>query len=923
MYFYSDNSADLGQGTNSHWVCPHPGVSDLMSNFITARSTSPLSDPYGREARVTSAFESPLSDLNGREASLIAEPKSPLSDLNGREASLIAEPKRPLSDPNGREASLIAESKNPLSVNHSSHCREVSVMAATQCFQINVNMSKTEITKKDENKNKNNVKIKKDSMGITKIQKKIIKDCIAIINTNEKIKKGSIGIIKINKKIKKDSVGITKTDEKIRKDSVGITKTHQKIIKSKKYVKKNKIKNQSMALIAREEFIKNPKSIQKTKKDNIKNQKQNKINICPKKKKYFKIDKKKRTNPKTKRDRVRKMIISKPSDNLDNNVLTVEGVLEDIMKQNGQHLWEKQLLEIFNQYDDKNNRDRICAYRKAMVRLQDRLRNGDDTHKIKTILKKILISYKKKLEIALDTLTSTPPSSDDEDAENESTNCFNLLSNRPPAVYEVVRKVDDTHSVDTTENNTKNKKADSSTFVEDKASYKNIKDRKIIITHQKNNKQNKKITNKKLTRSTPKKAKIKHPLNKAIPKSKHDMPPRKLSKTTKIDHIKQFNKNDSLIKKQEKEEFMTDINISNIDCVVQSWRYPMCVTCAIKCNATYYHDLYLASRNCQNKCHLISNRSSILKGYGKYKAAVEFINATRKLHTEEIFEARYYAQNAIQTSNKYDDNLNVCVKKLAMNILDKISTGEYNDKSLSYFTITELIVLSNKNWDFRNIKKKMCQSSKLKYNNSNQSLDTFDKKNNLKFENALIHKEPNIKILNSVKNQPMVKKIFEKKNNLLLGGSRKKRTKRINYNNLAGNEDTENIYTGTINNTNNNDEDWKPELTSDVSDDGSDVSDDKRVRKKRKKGYHTKPHKKHIRKTGYKTEQHKKHIRKTGYKTEPHKKHKKHKMHKKHKNHKKHKKHVRKKIDKCKMCKLTRDKCLCKEITSVDQQVLS
>ena len=195
-----------------------------------------------------------------------------------------------------------------------------------------------------------------------------------------------------------------------------------------------------------------------------------------------------------------------------------------------------------------------------------------------------------------------------------------------------------------------------------------------------------------------------------------------------------------------------------------------------------------------------------MKGYGKFKAAVEFINATRKLHIEEIYEARYYAQNAIQTSNKYDDNLNFCVKKLAMNILDKISTGEYNDKSLSYFTITELIVLSNKNWDFRNIKKKMCQSSKLKYNNSNQSLDTFDKKNNLKFENALIQKVPNIKILNSVKNQPMAKNIYNKKNNLILGGSRKKRTKRINYNNLAGNEETEDIDIVQMNNTSNKDE---------------------------------------------------------------------------------------------------------------------
>ena len=117
-----------------------------MTNFITARSKSPLSDPSGREARVTSAFESPLSDLNGREASLIAEQKSPLSDPNGREASLIAERKRPLSEPNGREASLIAESKNPLSAKHSSHCREVSLTAATQCFPINTNMSKTEIS---------------------------------------------------------------------------------------------------------------------------------------------------------------------------------------------------------------------------------------------------------------------------------------------------------------------------------------------------------------------------------------------------------------------------------------------------------------------------------------------------------------------------------------------------------------------------------------------------------------------------------------------------------------------------------------------------------------------------------------------------------------------------------------------------------
>ena len=112
----------------------------------------------------------------------------------------------------------------------------------------------------------------------------------------------------------------------------------------------------------------------------------------------------------------------------------------------------------------------------------------------------------------IDTLTSTPPSLDDEDADNETANCFHLLSNRPPAVYEVVRKVDETPFVDTTKNTQKNEKADHNIFVEDKASYNNIKNRKIIITHQKNNKQNKKLTNKKNTRSIPNKAKIKQPI---------------------------------------------------------------------------------------------------------------------------------------------------------------------------------------------------------------------------------------------------------------------------------------------------------------------------------------------------------------------------------------------------------------------------
>ena len=355
---------------------------------------------------------------------------------------------------------------------------------------------------KDENINKKQLKIKKDSMGITKtIEKikkdciaftktheKIKKDCIAITKSNEKIKKDSIGITKINEKIKKDSIGITKTheknikskkekivkdsiritkanekiikskQEKIKKDSIGITKTYEKNTKSKKCFKKSKMKNKSMIKISRKVIQKKLKNKKISKKANVKIQK-NPINIMfPKNQTYHEIDTKIRKKIKTKRDKVRELIISEPIDNIDKIDLTLEGVLENIMSKNGPHLWEKQLLEIVNQYDDKNNRARICAYRKAIVILQDRLHKRDDPHMIRVIIKKILRSYKKRLEVALGTLTSTPASSDDEDADNETANCFNLLSNRPPADYEVLRKADETHSVDTTENQKKMKK---------------------------------------------------------------------------------------------------------------------------------------------------------------------------------------------------------------------------------------------------------------------------------------------------------------------------------------------------------------------------------------------------------------------------------------------------------------------------------
>ena len=249
MYFYSDNSSDLGRGINPPLVCP--GVSDLMSNFITARSTSPLSDPSGREARVTSAFESPLSDLNGREASLIAEQKSPLSDPNGREASLIAERKRPLSEPNGREASLIAEPKNPLSAKHSSHCREVSLTAATQCFQINMNISKTEINTKKYQKNTKTKTTKKNEKNIN--LKKIAKyssseNTRRIIENNKNKNKSTFQNKKTKNIYKKKIIQRPKLDQKFHKLNTGqkIQAKNAKIIKNAKTKKKNLSRKQNI-----------------------------------------------------------------------------------------------------------------------------------------------------------------------------------------------------------------------------------------------------------------------------------------------------------------------------------------------------------------------------------------------------------------------------------------------------------------------------------------------------------------------------------------------------------------------------------------------------------------------------------------------------------------------------------------------------
>ena len=149
------------------------------------------------------------------------------------------------------------------------------------------------------------------------------------------------------------------------------------------------------------------------------------------------------------------------------------------------------------------------------------------------------------------------------------------------------------------------------------------------------------------------------------------------------------------ILKNETREVMKKKDIERIDNIVQSWRYKMCVKCAMICEGNSLNDLYLSSERCKNKNHAVPKRATILKGHGKLYAAVEYINATIKQQVNEFFEAEYHAKNAIKCSNRYNDNLNTCISKLGMNLLRDIKEGK-KSKASSLFTLSELMVFSNK-----------------------------------------------------------------------------------------------------------------------------------------------------------------------------------------------------------------------------------
>ena len=98
----------------------------------------------------------------------------------------------------------------------------------------------------------------------------------------------------------------------------------------------------------------------------------------------------------------------------------------------------------------------------------------------------------------------------------------------------------------------------------------------------------------------------------------------------------------------ETSDVLHKIDIENIDNIVHTWKFRMCVKCAIHCKGDSLYNLYLSSKNCSEKKHAVSKRTSSLKGYGKLCAAVEYINATIQCQVNDLFEAEYYAKNAIK-----------------------------------------------------------------------------------------------------------------------------------------------------------------------------------------------------------------------------------------------------------------------------------
>ena len=255
-------------------------------------------------------------------------------------------------------------------------------------------------------------------------------------------------------------------------------------------------------------------------------------------------------------------------------------------------------------------------------------------------------------------------------------------------------------------------------------------------------------------------------------------------------------KNSFVDKVKIKEKIMTQLEIDNIDHIVQSWKFSMCVICANNCMAKSLYDLSLSSEMCHRKGHEVPCRTSILKGYGNLKAAVEYIYALRKYHCNEHYEARYHAQNAIKISKRFEDNLNLNIRKLGLNILEKLKTGKRNDKTFTYFTLSELIVFSNKNKNYKSIKNSIGNknhTTNIEYLN-NISHRSLCNKNTVFKDDKNKHNNCNKILVKPLETRNLIRKNVGKIGNvikqstpiaktklMLLGGINKRKRKRIDY----------------------------------------------------------------------------------------------------------------------------------------------
>ena len=238
---------------------------------------------------------------------------------------------------------------------------------------------------------------------------------------------------------------------------------------------------------------------------------------------------------------------------------------------------------------------------------------------------------------------------------------------------------------------------------------------------------------------------------------------------------------------------MSSIEISNIDTIVQSWRYAMCVKCSIMCKGQSLYDLFISSSACKEKNHAISTRTSVLKGYGYLKSAVEYINATKKVSTNDIYEAKYHTRNAIEISNCYNDNLNINIKKLSLKLLKNINSNHEISKTINFFTLSELIELSNnekntvKTFNKTN-KNKMTQNihdlaakRNVDTENINTICNTYSKSKNFTNQFKIILKERKSNYCYDHQSSKTCSNLYRNSKYLLFGGTNKRKRKRLNY----------------------------------------------------------------------------------------------------------------------------------------------